>query len=105
VEKKGDEMMPVADAAIRLEPSGLYVYTDASGQFAISNVPRGHYTLSIVPETVGENLQVVSGPSEPVVIAHAGQQLRGIEFVLETLKQTAPTIERLPSSRVVVGGK
>ena len=32
-EKKGDEIIPVADAAIRLEPSGLYGYSDSSGEF------------------------------------------------------------------------
>jgi hypothetical protein len=103
VEKKGDSLTPVADAAIRLEPSGLYAYTDAAGRFSISNVPRGQYELSVVPETVEESFQVLSGPVEPLMIAQAGQQLKGIDFVLEPVMKPAPVIERLPTSRVVVG--
>jgi len=61
-EKKGDEIIPVADAAIRLEPSGLYGYSDSSGEFSISNVPRGTYKLTVVPETVDHQFRVVSGP-------------------------------------------
>lgn len=41
MEKKGSAIVPVADAALKLEPGGLYAYTDAEGEFSISNVTRG----------------------------------------------------------------
>jgi len=101
-EKKGDEIIPVADAAIRLEPSGLYGYSDSSGEFSISNVPRGTYKLTVVPETVDHQFRVVSGPGAAVDVAQAGQQLKEVEFLLERV-DVAPVIERLPASRIKVG--
>ena len=101
-EKKGDEIIPVADAAIRLEPSGLYGYSDSSGEFSISNVPRGTYKLTVVPETVDHQFRVVSGPGAAVDVAQAGQQLKEVEFLLERV-EVAPVIERLPASRIKVG--
>jgi hypothetical protein len=100
-EKKGDETIPVADAAIRLEPSGLYGYSDSSGEFSISNVPRGTYKLTIVPETLDYPFRVVSGPGTAIDIAHAAQ-LKDVEFVLERM-EIAPVIERLPASKITVG--
>ena len=92
----------MADAAIRLEPSGLYGYSDSSGEFSISNVPRGTYKLTVVPETVDHQFRVVSGPGAAVDVAQAGQQLKEVEFLLERV-EVAPVIERLPASRIKVG--
>jgi hypothetical protein len=101
VEKKGDGTVPVADAALRLEPGGLYAYTDAAGEFSISSVSRGQYELKLVSETIEHAIRIVSGPSGPLDIAQAGQQLKNIEFVLEAV-ETAPEIEHLPPARILV---
>ncbi len=101
VEKKGDTVVPVRDAALRLEPSGLYAYTDADGEFSISNVPRGQYQLSLVAETIEHPIRVVTAPDSHIDIAHAGQQLKDIEFVVESV-EAKPEIERLPPARILV---
>jgi len=101
VEKQGGTVVPVRDAALRLEPSGLYAYTDADGEFSISNVPRGQYQLSLVAETIEHPIRIVTAPESHIDIAHAGQQLKGIEFVVESV-EAKPEIERLPPARILV---
>jgi hypothetical protein len=54
-QKKGDEITPLADAAVQLEPGGRYAYTDSNGRFVISNVRRGEFRLTLVKETLPEN--------------------------------------------------
>jgi hypothetical protein len=101
VENKGETVVPVRDAALRLEPSGLYAYTDADGEFSLSNVPRGQYLLSLVAETIEHPIRIVTAPESHIDIAHAGQQVKGIEFVVESI-EARPEIERLPPARILV---
>lgn len=101
LEKKGSAMVPVADAALRLQPGGLYAYTDQAGEFSISSVPRGRYELNLVTETIEHPVRVVSSPDCNIEIAESGQQVKNLEFVIEGVED-APVIERLPASRIVV---
>jgi hypothetical protein len=99
-QKKGDDLVPVADAAIRLEPSGLYAYTDAHGRFTISNVPRGEVRLTLIPETIPDGAQIIDTPAA-AAISRPGETVRDANFLIQVV-EAKPQIERLPVERVRV---
>jgi hypothetical protein len=99
-QKKGDDIVPLADAAVQLEPGGRYAYTDSTGRFVISNVPRGEFHLTLVKETIPENARVLETPADGG-IARPGETVRDANFLVQIV-ETQPQIERLPAERVRV---
>jgi hypothetical protein len=57
--------------------------------------------LNLVSETIEHPTRIVSGPDGEIEIAESGQQLKGVEFIVEAVED-APVIETLPASRIVV---
>lgn len=98
VQKKGNELLPLAEAAVQLQPGGRYAYTDAGGRFIISNVPQGEFHLTLVKETIPENARIVNAPPDGS-ITRPGGAVRDANFLVQIV-ETQPEIERLPAERV-----
>lgn len=64
-------------------------------------MPKGHYELKLIGETIEHSVHILAAPAGPIDIAQAGQQVKGIEFVIEAV-ETAPEIEHLPPTCILI---
>jgi hypothetical protein len=71
----------VNNAYVVAEPGEHAAITDSDGAFLLDNLPPGDYTLTVDPETIADDMQVISGPDGPIRVSGGADQ-SGVVFKL-----------------------
>lgn len=96
----------ISDAAVTLLKTPLTATTNASGEFQISDIPVGTYTLHIVAEGYADVLQKISlSPGDNVIKIALEKREKQLDEVVVSADKSKTDMQSLPLSLTVLSAR